>query len=129
MDLMAFLLEREKTTSTPYLLIDEEKNYMKLQGRSFNEKAIEFFKDINNWLDSYLITDFGTFTFECEMDYFNSSTVKALHDIILKMDKYASDEKKVIINWITVHENDIVIECGEDFLEEIVNAEFNMVLS
>lgn len=125
---MAFKLEREKTTSTPYVLVSEEDNYIKLEGRSFNEDIIEFFAPIISWLDTYLTTDFGELVFECNMDYFNSSTVKILSTMIKKMDKYSVGGNKVVINWITTEDNDIIIECGEDFEEEIEQLEFNMMI-
>ena len=125
---MAFYLEKQKTTSTPYVLVDEEKNYMRLEGRSFHENVVDFFMEINDWLDSYLGSDFGTFTFDCEMNYFNSSTAKLLLNLIMKMDKHASSQKKVIVNWISTESNDIVIECGEDFQEEVSRLEFNLVI-
>ena len=125
---MEFHLERQKTASTPYVLIDKEKSYMKMEGRSFNENVAEFFEEIDNWLDSYLASDFESFTFDCAMNYFNSSTVKALLNMILKMDKYASGDNKIIVNWITTEDNEIIIECGEDFQEEVTNLEFNMVI-
>lgn len=125
---MAFLLEREKTTSTPFVLIDEEKNYMKFTGRSFQEGIIEFFEPIIKWLETYVTTDFETFTFDCGMDYFNSSTVKILSIILKMLDQCAGDGHRVIVNWITADDNDIIIECGEDFEEDIENLEFNMVI-
>ena len=125
---MAYRLEKEKSTSTPYILIDEEKNYMKFEGRSFHENVVEFYKDVNNWLDTYLEKDFGSFTFDFEMNYFNSSTSKLLHNMLTKMDTHASDKKKVTVNWITTEDNDIIIECGEDFQEDFSNMEFNMII-
>ena len=125
---MAFHLERRRTTSTPYILVDEEKKYMKMEGRSFHENVVEFFKEINGWLDSYLASDFGVLTFDCEMNYFNSSTVKALLNMILRMDKRSSGDNKVIVNWITTRDNEIIIECGEDFKEDVSNLEFNLVI-
>jgi len=125
---MAYRLEKEKTTSTPYILIDEEKGYMRFEGRSFHENVVEFFGDVNSWLDAYLVKDFDSFTFDFEMNYFNSSTSKLLHNMLTKMDKYASDEKKVIVNWITTEDNDIIIECGEDFQEDFSNLAFNMIV-
>ena len=126
---MAFRLEKQNTTSTPYILIDEEKSYMKIEGRSFHENVVEFFKEISDWLDNYLTSDFKTFTFDCVMNYFNSSTVKVLLNIILKMDKYASNDNKIIVNWITTRDNEIITECGEDFQEEVSNLIFNLVIN
>jgi len=125
---MAYRLEKERTTSTPYILIDEEKNYMKFEGRSFHENVVEFYRDVNSWLDTYLEKDFGCFTFDFEMNYFNSSTSKLLHNMLTKMDEHASDKKEVIINWITTDDNDIIIECGEDFQEDFNNLKFNMII-
>ena len=125
---MAYYLEREKTTSMPYLLVDEERGYLRLEGRSFHEGVTTFFKEIFDWLDIYLASDFGVFTFDFEMNYFNSSTSKLLHNMLMKMDRYVTDANKVIVNWITTEDNDIIIECGEDFREEIENLAFNMVI-
>ena len=125
---MAFHLERRQTASTPYVLIDEAKNSMRMEGRSFHENVAEFFKEISDWLDGYLASDFGVFTFDCEMNYFNSSTVKALLNMILRMDKRSFGGNKVIINWITTSDNEIIIECGEDFKEDVSNLEFNLVI-
>ena len=125
---MAFFLEKEKTTSTPYLLIDEEKGYLRLEGRSFHEDIITFFKAIFDWLDIYLPTSFGKLTFDFEMDYFNSSTAKLLHNMLMKMDRYATGENKIVVNWITTRNNEIIIECGEDFCDEIEELTFNMVI-
>jgi len=126
---MAFHFERQKTTSTPYILINEQKSYLKIQGRSFHEDIVEFYKEINNWLDKYLLSDFGVFTFDCELDYLNSSTIKVLLNIIMKMDKSVTDKNKIVINWITTDINEIVIECGEDFKEEVANLTFNIVIN
>lgn len=126
---MAFRLEKEKTGSTPYILIDEEKSYMKFEGESFHENVIEFYAQINDWLSNYLEADFNTFTFECELKYFNSSTAKLLLNMIMDMDEKSIDGKKIIINWITTADNDIIIECGEDFSEDIENLEFNLIIN
>jgi len=124
---MAYRLEKERATSTPYILIDEEKSYMKFEGRSFHENVVEFYSGVNTWLDDYLAKDFGVFTFDFEMNYFNSSTSKLLHNMLTKMDNSVTDTKKVIVNWITTEDNDIIIECGEDFKEDFNKLEFNII--
>jgi len=125
---MGYRLEKERATSTPYILIDEEKNYMKFEGRSFHENVAEFYSDVNAWLDAYLGKDFGVFTFDFEMNYFNSSTSKLLHNMLTKMDNCVAYNKKVIVNWITTEDNDIIIECGEDFKEDFSKLEFNIII-
>ena len=125
---MSFRLEKEKTRTSPYILIDEDKSYMRFEGESYLEEVIVFFTDINEWLEEYFKTDFEAFTFDCAMDYFNSSTTKILYNILRFMDTN-TNEKKITVNWIiTDEEDDILIECGEDFQDEMENLEFNMIV-
>lgn len=126
---MSYKLEREKTGSTPYILVDEEKSYMQFKGESFHENVVEFYGEIDEWLGRYMQTDFGTFTFDCELRYFNSSTAKLLLNMLIAMDTMIDGtDKLVIVNWITTEDNDIIIECGEDFEEEVDNIEFHMII-
>lgn len=118
----------EKTASTPYILVDETKGYMHFKGESFHENVLEFYKDVMQWLKDYLQSDFSTLTFDCELKYFNSSTAKMLLNILMLMENAATDNKTVIVNWITTEDNEIIIECGEDFAEEVSNLTFNMVI-
>lgn len=125
---MALIIEKQKTGSTPYILIDEEKGYMKFEGESFHENVIEFYRDVGDWLEAFLKTEFESFTFDCELKYFNSSTAKLLLNMLMEMDEYAADNKSITVNWITTPDNDIIIECGEDFQEEMENLQFNLVV-
>ena len=126
---MAFILELQKTTSTPYILVDEAKGYMKMEGKSFPEKAAEFFNDVNDWLNKYLETDFGSFTFDFAMEYYNSSTYKIIMDMMMKMDKFSIGNNNITINWIAAEDDDIGIESGDDIKEDMENLEFNLVIT
>jgi len=122
-----FFLERERTDLTPYVLIDEEKGYMKLEGESYHENVIAFFKEIGDWLAEFLKKDFNALTFDCELVYFSSSTVKVLLNMFLDMDN-SKNSDKITVNWITTQKNEIIIECGEEFKEDIKNINFNIVI-
>ena len=124
---MSYRLEREKTDTTPYVLIDEEKRYMRLEGESYHENVISFFKEISEWLSAFLKTDFDSFTFDCELKYFSSSTVKVLLNMLLDMN-HSQNSKNIIVNWITTPRNKIIIECGEDFQEDLEDLTFNIVI-
>jgi hypothetical protein len=123
---MAFKLEREKTATTPYVLINEEKGYMKFEGRSYLEDILSFYKEVTEWLESYLTSESGGLTFDCAMEYFNSSTTKLLYNMLRLMDKHAVGGKKITVNWVT-YNDDISVECGEDFRDEMEHLEFNLI--
>jgi len=121
---MPFKLEREKTKTTPYVLIDEEKGYMCMEGESYLEDIVGFFKEINEWLKEYMTSDFSAFTFDCELAYFNSSTTKQIYNILRLMDANAPG-REVVVNWIVADEDDdMLIECGEDYKEDMENLKF-----
>jgi predicted ATP-grasp superfamily ATP-dependent carboligase len=125
---MAFKLERERTKTSPYVLIDEERGYMRFEGESYLEDVINFFREIDEWLDRYLASGFTDLTFDCAMEYFNSSTTKLLYNILRQMDKHASG-KNIVVNWYVVDEDDdMLIECGEDYKDEMENLEFNIII-
>jgi len=123
---MSFKLERERTKTTPYVFIDEEKKYMRFEGESYLEDIVGFFKEINDWLKEYLTSDFTAFTFDCALEYFNSSTTKQIYNILRLMDTNAPG-KKVTVNWIVADEDDdMLIECGEDYKEDMEHLTFNI---
>lgn len=123
-----FKLEKERTNSTPYMFVDEESGYMRLLGESFPENVLAFYAELIDWLQEYLKGDFGKFVFDCELKYFNSSTVKLLLNMMLMLDEVSVGNNKVVVNWITTQDNEINIECGEDFQEDVENLEFNIVI-
>ena len=123
---MQYRLEREKTDLTPYVLIDEERGYMIFEGESYHENVFDFFSEINEWLKRFLSTDFDSFTFDCELKYFNSSTVRILLNMLIEMERSDGCDK-ITVNWITTSNNKIIIECGEDFKEGLEKLTFNLV--
>ena len=125
---MSFYLEKPKTGSTPYVLVDEAKGYMKMSGKSFPEKPLDFFSEVNAWLNSYLATDFGSFTFDFAVEYYNSSTLKVVTNMMMQMDEHAIGGNKITVNWIVAEDDEIMIESGEDIQEDIENLEFNVVI-
>jgi len=125
---MPFKLERERTKTTPYVFIDEEKSYMRFEGESYLEDIVGFFKEINEWLQEYMTYDFNRFTFDCALEYFNSSTTKQIYNILRLMDVSAPG-REVIVNWIVANDDDdMLIECGEDYRDDMENLKFNIII-
>ena len=123
---MSFKLERAKTRTTPYILIDEANGYMRFEGESYLEDIFGFFKEINDWLQKHMASDFTDFTFDCALEYFNSSTTKQIYNMLRLMDANAPG-RDVTVNWIVANEDDdMLIECGEDYREEMENLTFNI---
>lgn len=122
-------LEIQNTISTPHMIIDEENNYLLLSGESFPENIMNFYSPLITWLEGYLTTDFPAFTFDCSLVYFNSSTSKLLMNILGAMNAAAARGKNVVVNWHSSKENDVIIECGEEFGEDFGDMHFNIIIT
>ena len=66
--------------------------------------------------------------FDVELEYFNSSSSKLLYNMLKSMDTRASHGKDIAVNWYTVEGNDIILEQGEDFKDELTNLKFNIIV-
>ncbi|MSS63062.1 DUF1987 domain-containing protein [Velocimicrobium porci] len=119
--------EKISTSSTPYILVDEEKKYMKLSGESFPENVIKCYGEVAKWLFQFLKTDFEIFTFDCNMIYFNSSTSKVFIQLFQALNE-AGKTNKVIVNWTCSEDNEIMVEYGEEFQSICDNIEFHIRL-
>ena len=126
---MAFFLEKPKTESTPYVLVDEEKSYMLFEGMSFHENAVVFYNEIKEWLGGYVETDFSLFTFDCKLTYSNSSTSKILYDLLMLMDDHVTPDKRMVVNWHVGKEDEMLIELCEDIQEDYENLEVNLIMT
>jgi hypothetical protein len=125
---MSFFFEKNKTGSTPYVLVDGSRGYILMEGESFHENVIEFYREVNNWLKTHLKTDFKQLTFDCKFEYFNSSTAKILLNMFTEMDKHTTQENKIVVNWFAINDDDIIIECGNDYQEDMDNLTFNVII-
>jgi hypothetical protein len=47
--------------------------------------------------------------------------------MLLDMDN-SKNGRNITVNWITTKRNKIIIECGEDFQEDLENLTFNLVI-
>lgn len=116
---MAFYQEKKKTRSTPYVLIDEGKQYMKFQGDCFPDDTPDFFWEINEWLCGYLESGkHDKLTFDCDLNYFNSSTSKILFDMLDLMNEFSRDGKQAQVNWYVESGDNLQREIYEDFMED-----------
>lgn len=121
-----YRFEREKTPSTPYILIDEARGLVRLEGKSFHENVIGYFQEVTDWVGELLQRGFESFTFECRFEYFNSSTTKLLWNLFLDMNDSGCADR-ITVKWITSPDNLIVTEAGEDFREDMDKLKFSIV--
>lgn len=122
------IFTREQTKSTPWIHFDPRENRLQIQGESYPENSASFYAPMMEWLEDYLNNagDSGV-RVDVELVYFNSSSSKVFMNLFDRLDEAAKNGTQVTINWMYHEDNETALECGEEFLEDLENVEFNLL--
>lgn len=118
-------LEMEKTNSTPYIHFDAASRTLQLRGESFPENAAMFYSPVLQWIRGFLDNpNESGIKIEFKIIYFNSSTSKIFLTLFDLLEEGVKNGKDIRIVWRCDKENDIALECGQEFKEELQNLPF-----
>lgn len=92
------------TEKTPEINFDFQSGRLFIGGRSYSSDAFDFYKPINEWLNSYIRNPKESTILEINIDYFHSVSIKYLTTIIRKISQLHEAGKSVKIIWF--HESD-----------------------
>ena len=105
----------EKTKTTPHILFDKNLGRFEITGRSLPEDVIEFYKPVIEWVKKYLENPNPETVLTFEIEYLNTSSSKAILDIIYLL-KFPYDKGfDVKVNWKVFDEDEDLMELGEDY--------------
>lgn len=116
----------EKSNDTPQVECYPQEGILTLSGRSLPENAEEFYKPLLEWVKEYVQTAADITTFNIELEYFNSSSVKHLISILIKLEELLNAGKKVEVVWGYNQEDELMEMKGRE-LESIVELPFRFV--
>ncbi len=120
-------LDLPATARTPAVIFDFGQNHLRLTGESYPEDVTEFYNPVFAALDAYLAKlGKGSCRFEFELIYLNSSSAKAVMMLMDKLDSAAAGGASVHVFWYYDKEDDTMQELGEEFGEDLTNAEFHL---
>lgn len=116
------------TKNTPEIFSDIARRQLTIKGEAYPENAAQFYAPFFSWLDEYLSSG-GTHATEVNIDlaYFNSSSSKVLLDLFNRLQQAAGEGHQVVVNWRYHAENDMILEYGEEFAEELEGLDFRLL--
>jgi len=118
----------EATQSSPQIVFDAETGVLEIKGKSYPENPAEFYAPVLRWLKDYLdLADTDEVVVNMEVIYLNSSSSKAFLNLLQALDDAAVKGKRVTVNWRYHKENEIGLECGEEFGQDLESLTFNLV--
>jgi hypothetical protein len=114
------------SAKTPSIDFNSETGTLVLKGRSIPENSIEFYKPLNDWLDTYTSAPSENTTVEVCLEYFNTSSSKCILDFFKRLEKVNQGSSAVHINWYFETDDEDMEEAGEDY-EAIVGLPFKII--
>lgn len=102
----------EHTEHTPTIVLDAQNAVFSISGRSFSANPFEFYRPIIEWMERYSQAPNPTTVFEFKLEYFNSSSQRAISKIIQIL-KTISESNKIKILWYYSEDDDDEKEVGE----------------
>jgi hypothetical protein len=120
-------LYKESTKYTPEINFDPDSAQLTIKGKSYPENSNEFFADIMEWVEKYFESPREGTVFTFEIPYYNSSTSKALFDIMDVLDESKQGGASFSVVWRYDRDNEAAQDMGEEFQEDFEELSIELV--
>lgn len=107
------------TTSSPAVHLDADSGRLRLEGESYPENALEFYRPILQWLGDYLDRDDRPVHLELHLTYLNTSSIKSLMDLLDDLQEAHAAGRVVTLRWEYDEDNERALELAEEFKEDL----------
>jgi len=94
---------------TPAVNFNSKTGICELSGESFLEDTVEFYSPLLDWLSEYTEGEKKPLAFIIKLTYFNTSTSRAILDLLNVLKDFEDDGGEVVVNW-HYDENDTDME-------------------
>ena len=95
-------------------------------GESYPENTYEIFDEIISWVESYLGDCDRPLRVELQLNYLNTSSIRAMIDIFDCLQSAHEDGRDLSVSWLYDSRNPRSAEMGEEFKEDYT---FDFVIS
>jgi hypothetical protein len=106
------------TQSTPSIVSDGAQGRLHLGGDSYPENSFELFGPVIQWVDDYLSSTDRALAITLDLQYLNTSSVKAVMDIFDLLESAHAGGRDVAVTWYYDSRNERVGELAEEFKED-----------
>ena len=111
-------LNIEGTQSTPSIRTNGEAGIVTMRGDSYPENSFDMFAPVMDWIEAYLRDSGRKLVLDLHLLYLNTSSVKAMMDILDMFEDAHREGREVEVNWYYDEQNERVAELAEEFKED-----------
>jgi hypothetical protein len=116
----------QPTKSTPEISFDPN-GMIKIKGRSMIGNIVEFSKQINDWVDKYLLDPADLTCVDFYLEYLNTNNLIFYVSLLKKIETVKLKDKKFIINWYYEEGDEDIIEKGE-YISSVLDVPYNFIM-
>lgn len=100
----------------PEVSLNYKTGICEFTGESYPENSPDFYAPVIEWLNQYMFVEKKPIQVDFKLYYFNTSSSKALYDLLMMFKKYQDEGGKIIINWYCESDDIDLLEDVEDFI-------------
>lgn len=123
---MDSLIINEEDDSTPKIIFDKEKNHLEISGVSLPEDVIAFYKPVFKWVEDYIKEPNVTTDLNINLTYFNTSSSKAILDVLTMFDELSKKGWQANISWHYPEMDEDLLSTGKEF-KSMLDIPFNFI--
>jgi len=116
----------QPTKSTPEITLNPN-GMIRIKGRSMIGNIIEFSKQIDDWIDKYLIDPADLTCVDFYLEYLNTNNLKFYISLLKKIETVKLKNKKLMINWYYEEGDEDIIEKGE-YISSVLDVPYNFIM-
>ena len=105
------------TDRSPRVILDRQESILLIEGRSYPEEGMDFFDPLIMRFRSLQDSDNPIRTIHVRLEYYNSSTTKALADLFTALERSAKHGNQAKVLWEFEEDDDGIQEDIEMFKE------------
>ena len=115
-------LHIDATSRTPAVTLDTAAGSLTIKGESYPEDVTAFYAQLTSALDEFFSGGDAGLTTQIKLTYFNSSSARALMELLELLDDAAERGATVTVEWFCDPDDDITREFAEDIAAEVSHA-------
>jgi hypothetical protein len=113
------------TEDTPKIIFDKENAVFEISGRSLPENPLKFYQPYKAWVDQYTEDPNDYTEVVVNFDYFNSSSILQIYEMLLSFQKIIKKGKEVKIIWLHDKDDEFMMEEGIE-LQSVLKIPFEI---
>ena len=122
---MGFTLDA--TARTPAIILDDKAASLTMSGESYPEDVPLFYEALTEQVTSYFGAHDDAFTVNIKLTYFNSSSARALMELLDLLDAEAAKGRAITLNWYCDPDDDITREFAEDISADVAQVQLTIM--